>query len=48
MAINTIILLTKKIIYNSMKEEQKPHLLDVKNEVRKFDYEEKYRCHLKG
>ena len=48
MAINTIILLTKKIIYNSMKKEQKPHLLNVKNEVRKCYYEEKYRCHLKG
>ena len=48
MSINTIILLTKKVIYNSMKKEQKPHFLNVKNEVKKFYYEEKYRCYLKG
>ena len=48
MAINTIILLTKKVIYNSMKKEQKPLLLNVKNEVKKNYYEEKYRSHLKG
>ena len=43
MSINTIILLTKKVIYNSMKKEQKTHFLNVKNEVKTFYYEEKYR-----
>ena len=47
-AMNTIILITKKVIYNSMKKEQQPHILDVKNEVKKFYYEKKYRCYLKG
>ena len=47
-AINTIILMTKKVLYNCMKKEQKPHLLNVKNEVKKFYFEEKYRCYLKG
>ena len=46
--INTIILLTKKVIYNSMKKEQQPHLLNVKNETKKFYFEEKYRAYLKG
>ena len=31
-----------------MKKEQKPHLLTVKNEVKKFYFEEKYPCYLKG
>ena len=48
LAINTIILLTKKVLYNSMKKEQNPHLLNVKNEVKKFYFEEKYRCYLRG
>ena len=48
MSINTIILLTKKVIYNSMKKEQRPHILNIKNEVKKFYYEEKYRCLLRG
>ena len=48
MSINTIILLTKKVIYNAMKKEQSPHLLNVKNEVKKFYYDEKYRCRLIG
>ena len=48
MAINTIILLTKKVIYNSMKKEQRPHILNIKNEVKKFYYEEKYRCLLRS
>ena len=48
MSINTIILLTKKVIYNSMKKEQSPHILNVKNEVKQFYYDEKYRCLLIG
>ena len=47
LSINTIILLTKNVIYNSMKKEQKPHILQVKNEVKKF-YFEKYRHYIKG
>ena len=43
MSINTIILMTKKVIHNSMKKEQRPHLLNVKNKIKKFYYEEKYR-----
>ena len=46
--INTIILLTKKVIYNAMKKEQQPHILNVKNETKKFYFEEKYRAYLKG
>ena len=38
MSINTIISLTKKVIYNSMKKEQRPHILNIKNEVKKFYY----------
>ena len=47
-AINTIILMTKKVLYTCMKKEQKPHLLNVKNEVKNFYFEEKYCCYLKG
>ena len=39
--INSIILLTKKVIYNAMKKEQKPHIAQVKNDVKKFYFEEK-------
>ena len=46
--VNTIILLTKKVIYNAMKKEQQPNILNVKNETKKFYYEEKYRLCLKG
>ena len=47
-SINTIILITKKVIYNSMKKKQKTHILNVKNEMKKFYYKEKYRCYMKG
>ena len=36
LCINSIILLTKKVIYNSMKEEKQPHVLLVKNEMKMF------------
>ena len=36
LSINTIIVITKKVIYNSMKKEQKPHLIYVKNDVKNF------------
>ena len=48
LAINRIILLTKKVIYNVMKKERKPHFLNVKYEVKSFYYQEKYRRYIKG
>ena len=36
LAINCIILLTKKVIYNSMKKEKSPHFINVKYEVKNF------------
>ena len=36
LAINSIILITKQIIYNSMKKEQIPNILNVKNDVKNF------------
>ena len=47
-SINTIILLTKKIIYNAMKKEQKPSIFNVKNDVKNFFFLEKYRHYIKG
>ena len=41
--INSIILLTKKLLYNCMKEVKFPHILMVKNETKNFYYQEKYR-----
>ena len=46
--INTIILLTKKVIYNAMKEVKHPHILAVKNETKNFYFQEKYRLCIKG
>ena len=46
--INSIILLTKNVIYNAMKKEQKPHIAQVKNYVKKFYFEEKYRHYIQG
>ena len=46
--INTIILLTKKTIYNAMKKEQIPNIFTIKNDVRNFYFLEKYRCYVKG
>ena len=36
LAINCLILLTKKVIYNAMKKERPPHFIAVKNEVKNF------------
>ena len=44
LAINCIILLTKKVIYNAMKRERPPHFMAVKE----FFYQEKYRLYIKG
>ena len=46
--INTIILITKKVIYNSMKKEQKPCIFQIKNDVKNFYFLEKYRHYTKG
>ena len=46
--INSIILLTKKGLYNCMKEAKSPHILMVKNETKNFYYQEKYRLCMKG
>ena len=48
LAINTIILHTKKVIYNAKKKEQIPHILNVKHEVKNFYYQENYRQYIKG
>ena len=48
LAVNSIILLTKKVIYNAMKRERKPHLPNVKYEVKSFYYQEKYKQYIKG
>ena len=42
-SINTIILFTKKAIYNSMKMEQKPNIINVKNDVKSFYFQKEYR-----
>ena len=47
-SISTIILLTKKVIYNAMKEVEYPHILAVKNETKNFYFQEKYRLSIKG
>ena len=47
-AINSIILHTKKAIYKAMKKEQKTHIINVKYEVKLFYYQEKYRHKIKG
>ena len=46
--INTIILLTKKTIYNAMKKEQTPNIFNIKNDVRNFYFLKKYRHYVKG
>ena len=48
LAINTILLLTKKDIYNSMKKEQRPTLLSIKHDTKNFYFQEKYRYYIKG
>ena len=46
--INTIILLTKKTIYNAMKKEQQPNIFTIKNDVKNFYFLEKYKSYVKG
>ena len=47
-SINTIIFFTKKIIYNAMKKEQEPNIINVKIDVKNFYFQEKYRHYIKG
>ena len=47
-AINSIILIAKKVIYNCMKKEQKPCILYVKNDTKKSYLQKKYRLYVKG
>ena len=47
LAISSIILHTKKIIYNAKKKEKKTHIINVKYEVKTFYYQEKYRQYIK-
>ena len=46
--INTIILLTKTSIYNAMKKEQIPNIINVKNDTKNFYFQEKYRHYIRG
>ena len=46
--INTIIVLTKKSIYNVMKKEQIPSIFSIKNDIKNFYFLEKYRHYVKG
>ena len=47
-AINSIILHTKKVIYNAKKKEQKPNVINVKYEIKNSCYQEKYQQYIKG
>ena len=42
------LLLTKKVIYNAVKEAKRPHILTIKKETKKFYYQEKHRFCMKG
>ena len=46
-SINTIILLTKNMIFNAIKKEQIPNIFSIKN-VKNFYFLEKYRHYVKG
>ena len=46
LATNIIILLTKKTIYNTMKKEQRPNLLTIKNDTKNFYI--KYRHYIRS
>ena len=45
--LTTIILLTKKVFYNSFKKETIPSIAHIKNETKKFFYLEKYDYFIK-
>ena len=46
LAINSVILYTKKVIYSCTKEEQKQNKQFVKNDIRNFYFQEKYRYYI--
>ena len=46
--VNTIILITKKVIHNAMKKQQIPNILNVKSDTKTFYYQEKYRHYVRG
>ena len=46
LAINSIILKTKKVIYNAMTKEQEPNILPL-NDIQNLYFQEKYRHHIK-
>ena len=48
LAINSITLITKKVIHTSIKKEQQPSILNVKNDIKNFYYQEKYRHYIIG
>ena len=45
-AINSIILITKKAIYNTMKKEQKPIILIVRIDIKNIYFQGKYRLYI--
>ena len=48
LAINTIILITKGVIYTAIKKKQKLHMFKVRNDIKNFYFQEKYRHYTKG
>ena len=48
LAINSTIRITKKETYNAMNKEQIPNILNVKNEMKNFYFQEKYRHYIRG
>ena len=38
LSIDTVILITKKVIYTTMKKEQTPQILNVKNDIKNFHF----------
>ena len=48
LSIKTIILITNKIIHTTMKEERRPHMLKIKNDIKNFNFQERYRHYIRG
>ena len=48
LAIKSIILITKKVIYNAIKKEQQLGILNVKNDIKNSYFQEKYRHYIRG
>ena len=47
LGVNSIILLSKKAIYDCMKKGRKPHIASVKTEMKHLYFQEKYRFCMK-